>query len=58
MIDKFYIWVGKNCKTIGLAIVILMLLTSVTSFLAGDITSGALALAVSFLILMDLRDMT
>ena len=57
MIDKFYIWFGKNRKTIGLAIIILILVSSIASFLAGDIASGALSLAVAFLIIMDIRNM-
>jgi hypothetical protein len=57
MIDKFYIWFGKNRKTIGLAIIILLLVSSIMNFVVGDIASGALLLVVAFVILMDVRTM-
>ena len=57
MIDKFYVWFGSNRKTIGFVIILLLILNSIFSFIVGDFPSGALSLAVAFLITMDIKDM-
>ena len=57
MIDKFYIWVGKNRRTIGSVIAGLGLVSGVLSIFAGNITGGVLSIAVAFVIVSDISSM-
>ena len=54
MIDKFYIWVGRNRRTIGTTIAGLGILSGVLSIYAGNITGGVLSIAVAFVIVSDI----
>jgi hypothetical protein len=57
MIDKFYIWVGRNRRAIGTTIAGLGIISGVLSILAGNITGGVLSIAVAFVIVSDISSM-
>jgi hypothetical protein len=57
MIDKFYIWVGRNRRAIGSGIAGLGILSGLLSLFAGNITGGVLSIAVAFVIVSDISSM-
>ena len=57
MIDKFYIWVGKNRKAIGTTIAGLGVVSGILSIFAGNITGGVLSIAVAFMIVSDISSL-
>jgi hypothetical protein len=57
MIDKFYIWVGKNRKAIGSVIAGLGIVSGILSIFAGNITGGVLSIAVAFVIVSDISSL-
>jgi hypothetical protein len=57
MIDKFYIWVGKNRRTIGSTIAGLGIASGLLSIIAGNVASGVLSIAVAFVIVSDISSM-
>jgi len=54
MMDKFYIWVGKNRRTIGTVIAGLGIVSGILSIFAGNLTGGLLSIAVAFVIVSDI----
>jgi hypothetical protein len=52
--DKFYIWVGKNRRTIGTVIAGLGIVSGILSIFAGNLTGGLLSIAVAFVIVFDI----
>ena len=57
MIDKFYIWVGRNRRAIGTTIAGLGIISGVLSILAGNITGGVLSIAVAFVLVSYISSM-
>jgi|688.fasta_scaffold135581_1 hypothetical protein len=57
MIDKFYIWVGRNRRTIGSAIAGLGIASGILSIFAGNVAGGVLSIAVAYMIVSDISSM-
>lgn len=57
MIDKFYIWVDTNRKTIGTVVAVAGVVSGILSIFAGNVSGGVVSIAVAFVIVSDISSM-